>query len=102
MEADRHRRPASMAKAAVKSSQAKGTLELRVVNSKMRMQRVKKKQKHHVNMHHAQYGDETCPTVATRMKHMQVRIDAIIRMMPTGWVTECKSTWTMAGPDESV
>lgn len=47
-------RHASMAKAVVKSSQAKGNLALTVVNSRMRIRRVKKKQKTQVNMHHAQ------------------------------------------------
>lgn len=45
--------------------------------------------------------DGACPTAATRLKHIQVRMVAIIRMMPTGWVTECRSTWAMAGQDES-
>lgn len=43
-----------MAKAAVKSSQAKGNLVLKVVNSRMRMRKVKKKQKVQLNMHHTQ------------------------------------------------
>lgn len=54
METARHMRLASIAKAAVKSSQAKGNLVLTVVNSRMTMRKVKKKQKHQVNMHHAQ------------------------------------------------
>ena len=44
-----------MAKAAVvKSSQEMGTLALRLVSSMMRMKRVKKQQKHQVNMLQAQ------------------------------------------------
>lgn len=85
-----------MAKAAVKSSQAKGNLLLSVVNSRTKISKVKKKQKHQVNMHHAQYGDEMCPTVATRMKVRQVRIVAMVRNMPTGWATEWKSMATIA------
>ena len=53
-DAARHIRVASMAKAVVKSSQDTGTLALSVVNSKIRMTRVKKQQKDHVNMHQAQ------------------------------------------------
>lgn len=102
MEAARHMRLASIAKAAVKSSQTKGNLVLTVVNSRMRMRKVKKKQKHQVNMHQAQYGDETFPTVATRLKDIQVRMAAIVRMIPTGWVSDRKSTPIMAGQDESV
>lgn len=96
MEEERHMRPASMAKAVVKSSQAKGNLLLSVVNSRIRMRQVTKKQKHQVNMHHAQYGDETCPTVATRMKVRQVRTTEMVRSIPTGWVSERKSTVTIA------
>lgn len=81
-------RPASMGKAAVRSSQAKGNLLLSVVNSRIRISKVKKKQKHQVNMHHAQYGEEICPTVATRMKARQVRIVAMVRSMPAGWASE--------------
>lgn len=54
MEVVRHMRLASIAKAAVKSSQPKGNLVLTVVNSRMRMRKEKTKQKHQVNMHHAQ------------------------------------------------
>lgn len=54
MEAIRHMRLASIAKAVVKSSQAKGNFVLTVLNSRMRIKRVKKKQKTQVNMHHAQ------------------------------------------------
>lgn len=96
MEAARHMRHASIAKAVVKSSQAKGSLEEKVVNSKMRMRNVKKKQKHHVNIHHAQYGELKYPADATRLKHIQVRMDAIILMMPTGWVSARRFTRTMA------
>lgn len=54
METARHMRLASIAKAAVKSSQARGNLVLTVVNSRMTIRKVKKKQKHQLNMHHAQ------------------------------------------------
>lgn len=54
MEVVKHMRHDSIAKAAVKSSQTKGSLELRVVNSRMTMRKVKKKQKTQVNMHHPQ------------------------------------------------
>lgn len=96
MDVERHSRLARIAWAAVKSSQAKGILVLTVVNSRMTIRSVKKQQKHQLNMHHAQYEEATCPADATRLKQMQARIVAIILIIPTGWVTDFKSTEAMA------
>lgn len=96
MEVERHNRHARIAKAAVKSSQAKGNLVLTVVNSRMTIRSVKKQQKHQLNMHHAQYEDAMCPADATRLKQTQARTVVIIRTIPTGWVTDFKSTEAMA------
>lgn len=54
MELIKHMRLASIANAAVKSSQEKGSFPLKVVNSRTTMRSVKKKQKHQVNIHQAQ------------------------------------------------
>lgn len=101
MEADRHIRLANIAKAAVLSFQSKGSLALTVENSRMRMRRVKKQQKHQVNMHHAQYGELSGFTDATRLKLMQVTMTVKIRIIPTGCVMDLTSTKTMIGWDES-
>lgn len=89
-------RVANMAKAQVKSSQEMGSFELTLKNSMMRMRRVTQKQKHHVNMHHVQKDPPRCPTEATKLKEMQVKITSSIRTMPTGVVSVLKSSVTMA------
>ena len=54
MEAASSVRAASMAKAMVKSSHEMGRHALRRANSSTRMRRVRKQQKHQLNMHQAQ------------------------------------------------
>lgn len=88
-------RVANMAKALVKSSQEMGSLALRVVNSRKSMSKVTMKQKHQVNIHHVQKEKVLCPTDATRLKEIQVRITSRIRTMPTGVVSVLKSSVTM-------
>lgn len=84
MDAVKIMRLESIAKAAVKSSHPKGALVCIVVNSMTMMNRVTKKQKHQVKMHHDQYELMTYPTEATRLKEIQVKMAAMIRKMPTG------------------
>lgn len=88
-------RVASMANAQVKSSQEMGSFELRLKNSMMSMRRVMQKQKHQVNMHHVQKDSVECPTEATKLKEMQVKITSSIRTMPTGVASVLKSSVTM-------
>ncbi|KAF3846478.1 hypothetical protein F7725_003556 [Dissostichus mawsoni] len=85
-----------MAKAAVKSSQEIGNLELRLKNSRKSMRKVTQKHKHQVNMHHVQKDSALFPTEATRLKEIQVRISSSIRTMPTGTVSVLTSSVTMA------
>lgn len=66
------------------------------------MSKVTKQQKHQVNMHQDQYELATYPTDATRLKDMQVKMVARIRKMPTGWVSDRKSTTTMVAVVELV
>lgn len=86
---------ASMANAVVKSSQEMGSLELRLVNSRTRIRMVTQKQKHHVNMHHVQKELVMWPTLATRLKVIQLKITSSIRMMPTGDTTALTFSATM-------
>lgn len=76
----------SIAKAMVKSSQEMGTLVFRLVNSRTRMRRVVKQQKHQQNMHQAQWDTlwTGTPADAANAKQMQVRTTSSIRTMPTG------------------
>lgn len=85
----------SIANAVVKSSQEMGTFTLRLVNSRIRIKRVMKQQKHQVNMHQAQYDKLSCPTEATRLKMTHDSTTSNIRRMPTGVVTERVSSVTM-------
>jgi len=79
-------RVASIAKAMVKSSQDMGTLVFKLVNSRMRMRRVVKQQKHQQNMHQAQWDTLWfgTPDDAANAKQMQVRTTSSIRTMPIG------------------
>lgn len=81
---------ASIANAVVKSSQEMGTFPWRLVNSRIRIKRVMKQQKHQVNMHQAQYDELLCPTEATRLKMTHDSTTSNIRTIPTGMVTERK------------